>query len=235
VRDRVSIQVHPDDACARRLGLADGAKTEAWYVLRCGPRGRLCAGLKSRCNVSRVRVRAESGQLGDDLRLIRPRRGDAWFCRAGALHSFGGGIVMLEVQQNSDATFRLYDWGRVGADGRRRELHVDRAMAALGGRACGPEKQRPRPIRALPFRARRLVACDEFVMDHWDVRRPSLRAKGRRFEILHVLRGRATLRCAGWPTVHLPRGATALVPACVREYAIVPSREAGIIRMAEGT
>ncbi|MGA2110162.1 MAG: recombinase family protein, partial [Syntrophorhabdales bacterium] len=95
----------------------------------------------------------------------------------GVIHAFGGGVALFEVQQNSDATFRLCDWGCVGADGKPRALHPDEAVRAVGGRALSLRRLRPRRLRGLPFDAQRLLACDRFVMDRWRVRRRCVRSK----------------------------------------------------------
>jgi mannose-6-phosphate isomerase len=226
VSDAVSLQVHPDDACARAMKLRDCGKTEAWYILRGGKGAWVVGGLKAASDIRKLRRLAASGELAARVRKFSARKGDAWLCHAGTIHAFGGGVALFEVQQNSDATFRLYDWGRVGADGRPRELHPHEAVRAAGGRALSLRRLRPRRLRGLPFEARRLVAHDRFVMDRWRIRRACVRLKERRFEILHVLAGSGRLRDPRWPAVALARGRTVLVPACVREYQIVPRRGA---------
>ena len=226
VSDAFSIQVHPDDECARALKLGDCGKTEAWYVLRAGSGAWVVSGLKSARDLPKLHALAASGELAARVRKSSARQGDAWLCEAGTIHAFGGGVTLFEVQQNSDATFRLYDWGRVGADGRPRELHRDEAVRAMGGRALSLRRAKPKNLRGLPFDAQRLVACDWFVMDRWQVRRGCVRSKGNRFEILHVLAGSGRLRDPRSEEVPLAKGRTVLVPACVRDYEIVPRRRA---------
>jgi mannose-6-phosphate isomerase len=226
VADAFSVQVHPDDACARAMKLRDCGKTEAWYVLRGGKGAWVVSGLKAASDIPKLRALAASGELAARVRKFSARTGDVWLCQAGTIHAFGGGVALFEVQQNSDATFRLYDWGRVGADGKPRELHPDEAVRAAGGRALSLRRPKPRTLRGLPFDAQRLVACSRFVMDRWRVRRGCVRSKKRRFEILHVLAGSGRLRDPRWQEVALAKGRTVLVPACVREYQIVPRRGA---------
>jgi mannose-6-phosphate isomerase len=233
VSDALSVQVHPDDACARAMKLRDGGKTEAWYVLRGGRGAWVAGGLRAANDLPKLRALAASGELAARLRKFPARAGDAWLCEAGTIHAFGGGVALFEVQQNSDATFRLCDWGRVGADGKPRELHPDEAVRAAGRRALSLRRPKPRTLRGLPFDAQRLVACDRFVMDRWRVRRRCVRSKEKRFEILHVLAGSGRLRDPRWEEVALAKGRTVLVPACVREYEIVPRRGLEIIRAAE--
>jgi len=231
-REQLSVQVHPDDDCARAMGLADPGKTEAWYVIEARAAGRMVAGLRSRRDIPRLRELALSGAIARRLKVIHPRRGEALLCPAGTVHALGPGLVLLEIQQNSDATFRLYDWGRVGLDGRPREVHVDEAIRAIGDRALHLRRSRPRLLRGLPFPARRLVRCDKFVIDRWLVHRPCRREKDDRFEILHVTHGSGRIRADGWPDLRLGRGRTILMPACVRAYELIPSRPLEVIRTA---
>ena len=231
--EALSVQVHPDDACARAMKLGDSGKTEAWYVLRSGRGSRILAGLKSPKDVANLRALAASGALAARLRRTALRKGDAWLCPAGTLHALGPRAVLLEVQQNSDATFRLYDWGRAGPDGRPRALQLDEAIRAVGGRAPALRRPRPRKLGGLPFAASRLISCDAFVMDRWVVSRRCVRSKEKRFEILHVVEGSGRLRDPRWEDVPLKKGATVLVPACVADYEIAPLRRLEIVRAAE--
>ena len=233
VKQKLSVQVHPDDACARAMRLKDAGKTEAWYVLDARANGAIIAGLKSKRDAQRLRELAESGALGNRLRVMHPRKGEALLCPAGAVHALGPGLLLLEVQQSSDSTFRLYDWGRMGLDGRPRELHLEAAIRAIGGSVTSVRRRKPRKLRGMPFPAERLIACDKFVIDRWNMRRSIARSKKSRFEILHVADGSGRLLDEQWPTIRLRKGATVLVPASVREYRIEPSRALTLIRAAE--
>jgi len=231
-KEQLSVQVHPDDRCARRMGLKDAGKTEAWYVLDVRAGGRMVMGLKSKRDIPRLRGLAESGALAARLRVMRPRQGEALLCPAGAVHALGPGVVVLEIQQNSDATFRLYDWGRTGLDGKPRPLHVKEGIRAIGRRAITVRCGRPRRLRGMMFDAARLVSCDKFVIDRWRVPRPVRRDKAEHFEILHVARGSGVLRDPEWPDVRLRRGRSVLVPACVPAYRIMPRGAMEIVRAA---
>lgn len=228
----LSVQVHPDDECARQMRLKFPGKTEAWYVLRAKPGAALIAGLTSARDIPRLRELARSGELADRLERMEPKTGEALLCEAGAVHALGPGVVVLEVQQSSEVTFRLFDWRRVGLDGKPRELHVEQAIRAIGKRALRVRRSAPRPLGKLPWKAERLVRCDKFVMDRWEVSGAQSRAKTERFEILHVARGTCRID-DGSSTLTLRKGATALLPACVREYGICPRPGVELIRMAE--
>src|SRR5689334_6842867 len=144
----LSVQVHPDDAFARSIGLANG-KTEAWYILSAGPDAQIARGLKHMLSSSQLRSAIADGSIVDMLQWHPARAGDVVFVPAGTIHAIGAGIILAEIQQRSDATFRLFDYGR------QRELHVDHAVAvAVAGAA-------PRQSPPLQFdEARKAVVVD---------------------------------------------------------------------------
>jgi len=232
-RDQLSVQVHPDDRLAAAMKLGDSGKTEAWYFLHASPRAYVVAGLKAKRDIARLDDLARTGRIAERLRIRPVSTGEALLCRAGVVHGNGPGAVFLEVQQNSNATFRLYDWDRVGLDGKARELHVAEAVRAVGNEARTLERQRPRALRGMGFPAERLVTCDKFVMDRWRLRSAVEREKPKRFEILYVVRGSGQLSDGRWPERILKKGRVVLVPACVGAYAVRASRPLTIIRMAE--
>lgn len=230
MKERLSVQVHPHDSLARAMKLQDPGKTEAWYILRSGAPGCLVAGLKSKPGKSHL---SEVGDIESLLIRRSPKAGELWFIEAGAIHCGGCGMVVLEVQQNSNTTFRLHDWGRVGLDGKPRALHLKEARRAVVP-GLQVRRQAARKLRGMPFPASRLTACDKFVMDSWDVSRAATVKKSGRFEILHVLSGQGRLSDGRWPHVQLKKGRTVLVPACASEYELRPAGKLRIIRMAEG-
>jgi mannose-6-phosphate isomerase len=194
----------------------------------------MIAGLSRPGVAAGIEEMARSGALVNRLRRARPRTGELWFCPAGALHALGPGLILLEIQQNSDVTFRLYDWGRVGLDGKPRQLHLDESIRAAGDGAKRVTRCASRPLRGLGFPARRRVACEAFVIDDWRIARAVRREKPRAFEALHVAEGAGALRHDAGAEVRLRKGMTVLVPAAVDAYDIVPARALRIIRSAEG-
>lgn len=119
--EKLSVQVHPDDTAARAQGLPCG-KTECWYILHADDDARLGLGLKKPCSKEALRAAALSGDIEHMLDWKRTKAGDIWFVPPGTIHAIGGGLQLVEVQQNADITYRLYDYGRP------RELHLDAAM-----------------------------------------------------------------------------------------------------------
>ena len=125
-QDWLSVQVHPDEAAVKKLWPGEGAKTEAWYIVDAGPNSRIYAGLKPGVGPAELRHALEHGSVADCLHAFTPKPGDFVFLPAGTVHAFGGGVFVAEIQQTSDATFRLFDWNRHG-----RKLHVEEAFASI--------------------------------------------------------------------------------------------------------
>ena len=133
----LSIQVHPDDAYARSIGLPNG-KTEAWYVLSAAPKAKIALGLKRRVSPEQLRHAIDDGSISDLVAWQAAHPGDTVFVAAGTIHAIGAGLVIAEIQQRSDATFRLFDHGR------GRELHIENALAVSN---AGPADFRVAPTR----------------------------------------------------------------------------------------
>ena len=125
----LSIQVHPDDAYAQSMGLACG-KTEAWYILSAAPGAKIALGLKKRLAPQQLREAVDDGSIADLVAWRTVSAGDVVFVPAGTIHAIGAGLVIAEIQQRSDATFRMFDFGR------KRELHIERRHRR-GGRGAG--------------------------------------------------------------------------------------------------
>ncbi len=157
--DWLSVQVHPDEKAVKRLLPGENAKTEAWLVLDAAPTSRIYAGLLPGVGPKELRQALESGTVTDCLHSFTPKPGDFVFLPAGTVHAVGGGVFFAEIQQTSDATFRLFDWQRTDAHGKPRTLHVEEAFACIHW-DCGPVT----PI-ATGDVSRRLMACHYFEID----------------------------------------------------------------------
>jgi mannose-6-phosphate isomerase len=161
-RDVLSVQVHPADGRTDLLPSGESGKTEAWVVLETGPKGRIYAGLRPGTTADVLRRALADRTVADHLASFAPRPGDAVFIKAGTVHSLAD-IVVFEVQQNSDVTFRLYDWDRVDAKtGQPRALHIDQALACIdfSQGAIGPTA--PVVESTTPVRRERLFDCEHF-------------------------------------------------------------------------
>lgn len=213
--DWLSIQVHPDDALALELeGEGFRGKTEAWYVLDAEPGAELIAGVRPNTSSERVSNAIRHGSLEPLLERHPVRAGDALLVEAGLIHALGPGIFIYEVQQSSDLTYRVSDWGRPASAGR--QLHLDQSV-----RASKPTL-RPRfapMVKRLPNGSFPVLQCQYFRLELIDSDgRPIARDTGKRsFQAITVIEGRAVLVAAGQP-VELERYDSALVPAGVGSY-----------------
>jgi mannose-6-phosphate isomerase len=156
--EALSIQVHPDDAFARSIGLVHG-KTEAWYVLSATSDAKVAVGLKWGPTTQQLRTSIEDGSIVDMVCWHPVRSGDIVFVPAGTVHAIGPGLVIAEIQQRSDATFRLFDFGR------QRELHIDNAVTVA---RAGPAHAQTASRRLTDARTL-LIACPYFVLERIDL------------------------------------------------------------------
>ncbi len=128
-RDDLSIQVHPPAAIAPALG--GEPKTEMWYIAGAGPGARLYAGLKAGVTRAEFETALGDGSVAEVVHAIQPRTGESIFIPSGRLHAIGAGFLIHEIQQNSDTTYRVFDWNRMGLDGKPRELHVEASLRSI--------------------------------------------------------------------------------------------------------
>ncbi|MFO0949475.1 MAG: type I phosphomannose isomerase catalytic subunit, partial [Planctomycetota bacterium] len=163
----LSIQVHPTDELAHAILGDELGKTESWIVLDVGPQGRIYAGLREGITRMDLEQHLRAGTTDQCLHVIHPKVGDCIHLPAGTVHAVGGGVVIAEVQQTSDATFRLFDWNRMGTDGKPRTLHVDESLRCINFHA-GPVSPVTPILLNEPddgFLREGLVACPYFRMD----------------------------------------------------------------------
>ncbi len=162
------------------------------------------------------------------LHEILPQAGDCIFLPAGTVHAIGAGLLLAEIQQASDTTYRLYDWNRVGKDGKSRALHVEQALEVIDY-ARGPVHVQI-PQRTSHPSCQQLVACDKFVLNRWEIAAPLTLETEDQFQLLAVVAGQVALSGdpAGQP---LARGQTALIPAACRSLVIQPDGPATCLQM----
>jgi mannose-6-phosphate isomerase len=169
VHEMLSVQVHPTKANKNLLPAGESAKTEAWMVLEAGTESRIYAGLKPDTTEADLRRALTNGTVADYLACLTPKPGDAVFLRAGTVHSLGGDLVVFEIQQNSDVTFRLYDWDHIDAKtGKPRALQVDKAMACIDFAEGPVTRVTPVVETTTPVERERLFDCEHFLL--WRLR-----------------------------------------------------------------
>jgi mannose-6-phosphate isomerase len=163
VHEMLSVQVHPTKANTNLLPEGETPKTEAWVVLEAGAQSRFYAGLKPGTTEADLRRALNNGTVANHLACLTPKPGDAVFLRAGTVHSLGGDLVVFEIQQNSDVTFRLYDWDHIDAKtGKPRALQVDKAMACIDFAEGPVSRVTPAVEMTTPVERERLFQCEHF-------------------------------------------------------------------------
>jgi len=170
-RKPLSVQVHPDDAYARRVEHQPNGKTECWYILACEPGAELVLGWTRDTTRAEYERRVADGTLGEILRRVPVAPGDAFYLPAGTLHAIGAGIQLFETQQASDLTYRIFDWNRLGDDGKPRELHVDKAGDVLDFRATFPGAARQLSYSTDGLDRTLLIANEDFLVERVTVTR----------------------------------------------------------------
>jgi mannose-6-phosphate isomerase len=222
--DRLSVQVHPSDEQARRLVPEDRGKTEAWVILAAEPGSCLYAGLRAGINEPELRNALATGTVEQCLHRVHVEAGDCLFIPAGTVHAIGEGILVAEVQQSSDVTFRLFDWNRLGADGKPRSLHVDASLACIDFNRGPVDKVTPGIISAVDGDDRgveELVRCAYFVIRRHTLSQPTTIPADDRCHITMGLGGK--VEClGGGGSQWLGLGETVLIPAAALPARLAP-------------
>jgi len=215
----LSVQVHPDDVYGAKMPLPDRGKTEAWYVINAEPDSKLYAGLKSGVDRQTLSDAIENGKTEECLHVLSPKAGDCVFIPAGTVHALGEGLLVAEIQQASDCTFRLFDWDRVDKDGQPRQLHVDLAMEVIDFERGPVEFVTPQLMGTSG--ARTLVDCDKFTLREF-AQPGSFPLQNLQLSIITVPKGNAVLRTDKNEYV-LERGQSIMVPhACAAATLDIP-------------
>jgi mannose-6-phosphate isomerase len=219
-QEKLSVQVHPGDAMAREKGEPHG-KTECWYALEAEPGAAVALGLRAGTTLEAMRAAIESNGLEDLLEWVPVEKGDMIFVDAGTVHAVGPGVVLLETQQNSDMTYRLYDYGRP------RELHLTDGLKATRLKTgAGKVPAKVNGDQAV------LVERDYFRVDRTlvDGTRNFSALETPAVQLIFVASGKGTLRSWNEPPIELGRGELAVVPACISEWSFVATEPVEILR-----
>lgn len=217
-RDVLSVQVHPDDRHTELLPAGERGKNEAWYVIAAEPGSQIYAGLWNGCDARQLRQALLEKTTADLLASFLAQPGDCVYLPAGTVHAIGGGLLLFEVQQNSDVTFRLYDWDRVDATGQHRQLHIEAALACTDF-SCGPTLPLT-PLRETGVRER-LVDCKHFRMWRLRIDQPGEVGQAHECRIVVGIAGQAQLRHGS--NIHsIQPGKVFLLPAEVGAVACQP-------------
>lgn len=221
--ERLSVQVHPGDEYALAHAHGELGKTEMWYILHARPGAQLILGLKPGVTRQAFRQALAENTVQACLHHLPVTADDALFVPAGTLHAILEGVVALEVMQNSDTTYRVYDWGRVGADGQARTLHVEDALEVIDFRQVEPGPYQPVRVANEPGIARDEISRSQYFVVEKVTLSPGAvyagRTQGETLEIWGTLQGRSQLTWAG-EAVSLPAIRFCLVPAGLGDFAV---------------
>jgi len=231
-REMLSVQVHPGDAHTDLLPVGETGKTEAWIVLEAGSKSRIYAGLKPGATAANLRQALTNGSVADELPWFTPQLGDGVFLPAGTVHSLGGDVVVFEVQQNSDVTFRLYDWDHVdGKTGQPRELQVDQALACIDFAEGAVGRVTPVVEATTPVERERFFQCEHFWL--WRLRGQSPFAVGAAGvpRVLVCIDGMGQVEHSG-ATYALGKGNVFLLPAVIGACIFRPRSAVNLLEIA---
>jgi mannose-6-phosphate isomerase len=228
----LSLQVHPPAARAAQLG--GEPKTEMWYVAEASPEAELFVGLRRGVTRDEFERRIAEGSVAECFHRLRVRKGDAMFLPSGRVHALGAGLVIFEIQQNSDTTYRVFDWNRLGIDGKPRALHIAESLASIDFSDFEPGLLSGRMKQEGALQVRELVRDSLFSVEACTlVAHERTERSTNTMQILGVLRGELTVASAGVATTSGP-GDFCLLPAELHNVRIESTTGAEFLRVKAG-
>lgn len=226
-RSDLSIQVHPDDELSHRRHGKNG-KTEMWYVVGADKGAHLLSGFSKQVTPEEYAAKVADNTLTDVLTDYEVHEGDVFFLPAGRVHAIGAGSFVAEIQQTSDVTYRIYDYGRLGADGKPRELHVELAKDAIDFHVEPDYRTR---YTEKKNEGVELVRCDYFITSLYDMdRKTDIDMEGMdSFLVVMGLEGRGVIRDNEGHEIPVHQGETVLVPATTRSLELIPENHLKVL------
>lgn len=216
--ENLSIQVHPSNETAL---WGEQGKAEMWYIVDCVPKAFLYFGFSKKISRKEFLQRAEDGSICQVLNRVLVAKGDVFYILPGIIHAIGAGILIAEIQQNSNTTFRVYDYKRKGADGKVRPLHLERAAAVLSYEPVIPEECRANSGVSFPsFSISEMFSCQYFRAYRLDIYTAAdLRCDGQSFQHLLCVEGEGSI-VAGGKEYPLRKGDSYFLPAALEKYCL---------------
>ena len=231
-REKLSIQVHPDDAYAAVHEQVAGGKgkTEMWHAISSEAGAKLLLGLKPGTDKQKFVEAMNGGTLEDIFQAHEVKAGDTFFVTPGTPHTIGPGMILCEVQEYSDLTYRVYDYGRVDGNGRARELHVEKALEVMKFGTAPPAKVAALHLPGERVHKSLLAACSYFATERWEFR-ARIEAESRQdcFELLVVLNGAGQVHWQGEALTYR-RGECWFIPASLGKFSLQPDESTSVIR-----
>ena len=220
-RDDLSIQVHPDDALAAERHNGSKGKTEMWYVVQADEKAHLMSGLSKEITPEEYAAKVADNTITDVLHDYDVHAGDVFFLPAGRIHSIGKGCFIAEIQQTSDITYRIYDFGRLGLDGKPRELHTELSKAAIDYTVLPDYKT---SYQSIKNQENEIVSCKYFTTSLYELDKEVTKNMSGldSFVIAICVEGSGSLADSEGNAVSLRQGETVLIPACSRSFTLLP-------------
>ena len=218
-KDNLSVQVHPDNEYALRVE-GEYGKTEMWYIVDCDEGASLLYGFNQEISKEEFSRRIQDNTLLEVTNNVPVKKGDVFFIESGTLHAIGKGIVIAEIQQNSNTTYRIYDYGRVGNDGKPRELHIDKALEVTNRTPVQPFPRGER-TQSNGYAICQLASCDYFTVKVLEIEtEATLNVDETSFHSLLILEGYVMLNYQG-REMKISKGDSLFIPAGFGAYTIV--------------
>ncbi len=228
-REKLSLQVHPPANKAVELG--GEPKTEMWFIAAAAPGAELFVGLKRGVTRAEFEKKIRTGEVAECFHRVPVRAGDAMFLPSGRVHAIGAGLVIFEIQQNSDTTFRVFDWNRVGLDGKPRELHIAQSLASVDFNDFEPALAQGKFTGDNLIQRRSLVDDPLFRVETW---RLNPGAQGwlnpKKLQIVAATRGEVEIT-SGSTSVKLSAGQFSLIPASLERAEVLAKSDAALLRV----
>ena len=227
-RDDLSIQVHPDDKLAAERHNGSKGKTEMWYVVQADEKAHLMSGLNKEITPEEYAAKVADNTITDVLHDYDVHEGDVFFLPAGRIHSIGKGCFIAEIQQTSDITYRIYDFGRLGLDGKPRELHTELSKAAIDYTVLPDYKTQYQSIKN---QENEIVSCKYFTTSLYELDKEVTKDMSGldSFVIAICVEGSGSLTDSEGNVVSLSQGETVLIPACSRSFTLRPEGNMKVI------
>jgi len=215
----LSVQVHPDDRYAQTHEQGENGKTECWYVVDCDEGAALAYGFNRELTKDEFLRSIKDGTLLDYVRLVPVHKGDVFFIEAGTLHAIGAGILVAEIQQNSNLTYRVYDYERVDAEGNARELHIDKAVDVTKTWAAPPRVKRP-PVQHEGYQSTVIADCQYFTSTELNITEEAAFPASEGISYTHLLctEGDAALVYEEGVVMPVSKGESVFLPANFGAY-----------------
>lgn len=223
-KKNLSVQVHPDDVYARKYECQNG-KTEMWYVMDADDGASLIYGFRHKVTEEILRNAVKTGKLDKHLQKVQVHKGDVFYVPAGTVHGIGSGILIAEIQESSNVTYRVYDYDRIDKNGNKRELHLDKAVQVMNMDVTPDVKQKPRMVKYYPGCSNELICiCKYFEVERIQVTKAfSFSVMDESFQVIMCLDGEGQIETMdeNLKPVRFSKGRTLFIPAGIGRCLII--------------